>query len=147
MNTAPPHPSAASLPLPGGNTPVRLPPVRVRAEPSEIAAFSLATGGAGSARFVPLTFPFCWFALPSVRGFIVHAVGDGFLPLHEAQSFAYRRALQPGSEYILAVEARRSTNPDRLTLEARVLTPRQEICVELETVLRIVPVTTAAAAS
>lgn len=119
---------------------VRLPPIRVRTEPPEVAEFSRATGGITPGRFVPLTFPIRWLALPSVRAAILQALGgDGFLPVHEAQNFTYLLPLEIDSDYLLAVEARRSTEPPRLTLLAAVLTPQEEVCMRFETVLRIVP--------
>ena len=89
--------------------------------------------------FVPLTFPFRWLAHPAIRGLILQLIGGrGFLPVHEAQSFAYEHELQIETDYVLAVEARRTAKPPRLTLKIAVSSQRG-ICAHLETVLRIVP--------
>jgi len=79
-------------------------------------------------------------ALPAIRGLILQLIGgDGFLPVHEAQSFAYEHELRIESDYVLAVEARRTAKPPRLTLKMAVATGQGKICAHLETVLRIVP--------
>jgi hypothetical protein len=144
MNIARTHgeaPAAALAPEPGEAV-ARLSPIRVRTEPHEVAEFSRAAGGIEPAGLVPLTFPVRWLALPAIRGLILQALGgEGSLPVHEAQSFAYDRELQVDTEYILAVEARRSAKPPRLTLHAAVLTTQQEMCMRFETVLRVVPLT------
>ena len=100
------------------------------------------TGGAGTSGFVPLTFPVCWLALPAIRGLISRSIGgEGFVFVHEAQSFAYERELQIDADYVLAVEARRTAKPPRLTLKIAIATGQGEICARIETVLRIVPLT------
>jgi len=125
---------------PSEDAPVRLPPIRVRTGAGEVARFSRETGGARAGGYVPVTFPACWLALPALRGFIMQLIGgDGFLPVHEGQSFAYEHELRIETDYVLAVEARRTANPPRLTLKMAVSTSQGEICAHLETVLRIVP--------
>ena len=57
---------------PGEAAPVRLPAIRVRTDPGEVAGFLRETGGVGTGGFVPLTFPFRWLALPAIRGVILH---------------------------------------------------------------------------
>lgn len=131
--------AAALGPASAGNLPVCLPPLQVRIEPNGAAAFSRATGGAGHPVRVPLTFPVRWLALPAVHSLIVQSIGSGFIPIHEAQNFAYERALQIGADYILGVEASRTSAPERLTLRMSIATPQGDICARLETVLRIVP--------
>jgi hypothetical protein len=119
---------------------VRLPPIRVRTEAGEVAGFLRETGGARPGGFVPLTFPFRWLALPAIRGLILQLIGgQGFLPVHEAQSFTYEHELRIETDYVLAVEARRAAKPPRLTLKMAVSTEQGEICAHLETILRIVP--------
>ena len=118
---------------------VRLPPVRVRTERQEVAAFLRETGGHRKRGCVPLTFPFRWLALPVVRDLLAKIISSGFLPIHEAQNFAYERELLMDTEYILGVEARRTPSPPRLTLRTSITTPQGDICARLETVLRIVP--------
>jgi hypothetical protein len=130
----------AIVPEPSEDAPVRLPPIRVRTGASEVAGFLRETGGARTAGFVPVTFPARWLALPAIRGLIVQLIGGrGFLPVHEAQSFAYEHELRIETDYILTVEARRTAKPPRLTLNMVASTGQGEICAHLETVLRIVP--------
>jgi hypothetical protein len=130
----------AMAPEPSADAPVRLPPIRVQTGANEVAGFLRETGGAPTLGFVPLTFPIRWLALPAIRGLILQLIGgQGFLPVHEAQSFAYEHELQIETDYVLAVEARRTAKPPRLTLEMAVSTGQGEICAHLETVLRIVP--------
>ncbi|MGH6813218.1 MAG: hypothetical protein ACREDM_13085, partial [Methylocella sp.] len=95
------------------------------------------SGGARTGGIVPLTFPVRWLALPAVRGLILQLTGgQGFLPVHEAQSFAYEHDLRIETDYVLAVEARRTAKPPRLTLRMAVSTGQGKICAHLETVLR-----------
>jgi hypothetical protein len=130
---------AALAPQPCGDPPVLLPTIRVWIEPGEVAAFSRETGGAGISDFVPLSFPFRWLALPAVRGAIMQGLGgDGFLPVHEAQSFAYERGLRLNTSYVLDVEIETGEKPPRLIVKMTVSSTEAEICARLETVLRIV---------
>ena len=141
MKAAPDHAQScdAMAPEPREDAPVRLPPILVRTGASEVAGYLRATGGDLTLGFVPLTFPFRWLALPAVRGLILQLIGgQGFLPVHEAQSFAYEHELRIETDYVLAVEACRTAKPPRLTLKIAVSSQR-EICAHLETVLRIVP--------
>ena len=143
MKAAPDHAharAAALAPEPSEDAPVRLPPLQVRTGASEVAGYLRATGGDLTLGFVPVTFPARWLGLPAIRGLILQLIGgQGFLPVHEAQSFAYEHELQIETDYVLAVEARRTAKPPRLTLKMAVSTSRREICAHLETVLRIVP--------
>jgi hypothetical protein len=127
-------------PEPNADTLLRLPPIRVRTVRGEVAGFLRETGGARTDGFVPLTYPVRWLAHPAVRGLILQLIGgQGFLPIHEGQCFAYERELRIETDYVLAIEARRTVKPPRLTLRTAVSTGQGEICAHLETVLRIVP--------
>src|ERR1700736_1786675 len=142
MKAAPDHAHScdAMAPEQSADAPVRLPPIRVRTGAGEVARFLRETGSARDVAFVPLTFPFRWLALPAIRGLILQLIGgDGFLPVHEAQSFAYERELRVEADYVLSVECRPTPKPPRLTLKMDVSTGQGEICAQLETVLRIVP--------
>jgi hypothetical protein len=142
MKAAPDHAQSrdAMAPEPSEDAQVRLPPIRVRTKRDEVEGFLRETGGAPTGGFVPLTFPVRWLALPAIRGLILQLTGgQGFLPVHEAQSFAYEHELRIETDYVLAVEARRTAKPPRLTLKMAVSTGQGEICAHLETVLRIVP--------
>ncbi|HEY4847241.1 MAG TPA: hypothetical protein VIH87_05450 [Methylocella sp.] len=140
MKAAPDPRVAALAPEPCADMLIRLPPIRVRTGAGEVAGFLRETGDARTGGFVPVTFPARWLALPAIRGLILQLIGgDGFLPVHEAQSFAYEHVLQIETDYVLAVEGRRTAKPPRLTLKMAVSTSQGEICAHLETVLRIVP--------
>ena len=142
MKAAPDHAQSrdAMAPEPSEDAPVRLPPIRVRTGAGEVAGFLRETRGARTLGFVPLTFPVRWLTLPAIRGLILQLIGgQGFLPVHEGQSFAYEHELRIETDYVLAVEARRTAKPPRLTLKMAVSTSQREICAHLETVLRIVP--------
>ncbi|MGH6852046.1 MAG: hypothetical protein ACREDJ_02385 [Methylocella sp.] len=126
-------------PEPGADAIIRLPPIQVRTDRGEVAGFLRETGGAAGG-LVPLTFPVRWLALPAVRGLILQLTGgQGFLPVHESQTFAYEHELQIETDYVLAIEARRTPKPPRLTLRMAIATGQGEICARIETVLRIVP--------
>src|SRR3984893_4418054 len=136
MGSAPDHAQSrdAMAPEPSEDAPVRLPPIRVRTGASEVAGFLRETGGARTAGFVPVTFPARWLALPAIRGLIVQLIGGrGFLPVHEAQSFAYEHELRIETDYVLAVEGRRTAKPPRLTLKMAVSTSQGEIWANLAT--------------
>jgi hypothetical protein len=131
--------AAAFAPVQGEVALARLPAIRVRTEPDEVAGFSRETGGAGTGDFVPVTFPFRWLALPAIRGAILQMLGgDGFLPVHEGQSFAYERSLRRDTNYVLDVEIEASEKPPRLIVKMAVSSTEGLICARLETVLRIV---------
>ena len=126
----------------GLGLPVRLPVIRVRTEQGEVAAFRRETGSIGTGDFVPLTFPFRWLALSAIRGVILQLLGgEGFVPVQEAQSFVYERDLQIATDYLLSVEIEAVEKPRRLILKMAVATEEGEICARLETVLRIVQLT------
>jgi hypothetical protein len=132
--------AAAFAPETSADPLIRLPPIRVRTEASEVAGFLRETADARTGDVVPVTFPARWLALPALRGLILQLIGgDGFLPVHEGQSFAYDHELRIETDYILAVEARRTAKPPRVTLKIAISTMQGEICAHLETVLRIVP--------
>jgi hypothetical protein len=131
----------AMAPELSADTLIRLPPIRVRTDRSEVAGFLREIGGT-TGGFVPLTFPVSWLALPAVRGLILQLIGgQGFLPVHEGQSFAYEQELRIETDYVLAIEARRTAKPPRLTLKMTIATEQGEICGRSETVLRILPLT------
>jgi hypothetical protein len=104
-----------------------------------VAAFCRATGGHRLPVEVPLTFPARWLALPPARDLIVQSLGGGFIPVHEAQNFAYQHALQIETDYVLSIEAHRTPSPPRLTLRMAIASLEGEVCTRLETILRIVP--------
>lgn len=121
--------------------------IAVRTDADRIAAFRAASGGAAQeAGFsanepaVPLTYPFCWLTSPEVRPTLERLIGGAAaLPVHEAQSFDYRRPLALNADYRVAFAFARTAAPERLTVAASILTPAGEACASFETVLRIVP--------
>ena len=134
--------ASALAPEPGTDASICIHPIRVRTEPGEVARFSRETGGIGTGDFVPLTFPFRWLALPAIRGVILQSIGgEGFLPVHEAQSFAYESSLRIDTDFVLAVEIGSSDKPPRLIVTMVVSTLEGEVCARLETLLRIVRLT------
>ena len=87
---------------------------------------------------LPWTFPMRWLAAPDVRAAILALVAEPDVVLvHEAQSFEYSAALHVGQPYLLTLEARRETAPDRLVVSGAVAAG-DEPRARLETVLRLV---------
>lgn len=125
-------------PAPDHDAPVRLPLIGVRTDPDHVARFSREIGFAGRDSIVPLTFPFCWLSIPAIRGEIMRMTGEGFLPVHEAQSFVYDRGLRIDADYVLSVELQSVRKPPRIILKILVSTGEDEICARLETTLRLV---------
>ena len=112
-----------------------------RTDAARVGAFAGAIGALEpGAPAVPLTYPFCWMTSPEVRPTLERMIGDpALLPLHEAQSFAYARALTLDAEYRVILTFTRTSGPERLTVAAAVSTPSGEPCATFETVLRLVP--------
>jgi hypothetical protein len=114
--------------------------IMVRTDARRVAAFAAATGALEpGAPAVPLTYPFCWMTSPEVRPTLRRMIGDaGVLPIHEAQSFDYRRALALDADYRVVLTFARTVGPERLTVTAAISTPGGEPCASFETVLRLV---------
>jgi hypothetical protein len=133
---------------------LRLPPLTVRTDAAEVAAFRAETGGAPGT--VPFTFPMRWLAAPEIATALGGLLEAGHVLVHEAQSFAYDAPLDIGRSYLLRVEAESGLAPPRLTLRGQVTSldgtsldgtpPDGKPCLRLETVLRIVPAPAAAVA-
>lgn len=131
---------AAAAPQNGA---IRFQPLHVRTDGAAVSAFQAATSQPIE-DFVPLTFPFCWLTLPAVRADIMHMIGAADAALvHEAQSFEYEHRLARDADYVLALEATPSTEPARVTFRGVVTSPEGAVFVRLETVLRIVSLTSA----
>jgi hypothetical protein len=113
--------------------------IRVRVDRDAVLAFQRATNVPASETHVPLTFAFCFLALPEIRGLIETMIGGkDFVPVHEAQSFNVLRNLEIAGDYDLSVALSRSEKPPRLNIRAHVATCEGLPCVEIETSLRIV---------
>jgi hypothetical protein len=132
----------------GAGAPVELLEIAVRTDPDRVAAFRAATGssaeqGANHAAgepAVPLTYPFCWMTSAAVRPVLERMIDPAvMLPIHEAQSFDYRRPLALDTDYRIAFAFERKAEPARLVVNAAVSTPTGEPCAAFETVLRLVP--------
>lgn len=113
----------------------------VRTEAARVGAFAAATGALGpDAPAVPLAFPFCWMTAREVRPTLERMIGDpALLPIHEAQSFDYARALALDADYRLVLTFARTAAPERLTVNAAITVPDGAPCARFETVLRLVP--------
>ncbi len=116
----------------------RLGPIAIRTDREMVLDFQRACGGAPVPGIVPLVFPIRWLALPQVRARVLEAAGEGLVPVHESQSFTTDRRLELDRDYLLVVEMTRTSQPERLTLQATVSTPDGTVCVRLETVLRLI---------
>lgn len=118
----------------------------VEASPDEIAAFRAATGLPAQGETLPLTFPIRWMASPAVRDAVATLAPESDLILvHESQTFDYATALRVGEPYTLTLTGRRVTTPDRLIVDGTVAAADGSICARLETILRLVSTTRAAA--
>lgn len=114
---------------------LRLGPFSVRTERAKVEAFRRSIGDLGAG--VPVAFPICWLGQPNVREHVERACGNR-LPLHEAQTFDYKQALQPEREYRLSVLLDEKADPPRLVINAEVGTTGGDPCVRIETLLRLV---------
>jgi hypothetical protein len=114
---------------------VRLGPICVRTQRTKIEAYRSATRAAGLE--VPAAFPICWLGQPEIRGAVKEACGDR-LPLHEGQTFDYVRPLEMEAEYRLSLVFSEEADPPRLVLKGECRTPIGELCLRMETLLRLV---------
>jgi hypothetical protein len=113
----------------------RLGPFRVRAEPTQIAAYKSAISARSDD--IPAAFPIRWLAEPEIRAAIEKGCGQ-FVPLHEAQSFDYLQPLAMAAEYRLSITLAEHSDPPRLSVKGEVATMAGQICLRMETVLRLV---------
>jgi hypothetical protein len=114
---------------------VQLGPFSVRAERTKIEAYRSATRSGG--QDVPPAFPICWLGEPEIRAAVEKACGTR-LPLHEGQTFDYERPLEIGAEYHLRLSLTEEANPPRLALTGECRMPSGELCLRIETLLRLV---------
>lgn len=120
-------------------SPLRLGPFAVRTEEAEVEAFARATGG--TVGRIPFTFPVRWFARPELRAKVAEIMGEAdWVPIHESQSFDYRRPLEHDGDYRMRVEMWREPKPARLILRAEIATEEDELCLSMEMILRIVTI-------
>lgn len=110
----------------------------VVATAAEAEAFCRATGVAQGAT-LPITFPMRWLTSPEVRAALLALVeSDGFVLVHEGQSFTYTQALRADEPYSLTLTARRQTAPDRLVIDGTIADEAGLERTRLETILRLI---------
>lgn len=120
-------------------TAMRIGPIAVRTDAASVRDFQGASSGESVPGLVPLIFPICWLARPEVRVSLLEGTGArDIVPIHESQSFTTTHRLELDRDYHFAVALTRSSQPERLTLQGTVSTPDGVICVEFETVLRLI---------
>lgn len=113
-------------------------PVAVRADPAEVEAFARALGLCATYGPVPLTFPMRWLGLPAIREPIARELEiAGKLLVHQSQSFAYTRPLDPDADYVISAEAHRDRS-GRIALRATLRDSSGEAVLISEAVVRVV---------
>lgn len=117
----------------------RVGPLTVRASTQEVEAFRRETF-APADTIVPFTFPVRWFAHPDIRAAGESLLGpDGWIPLHELQSFDYERPLARDTDYRMTVDIHCEREPMRLILRAEI--GDGATLLRSEMILRIIPAT------
>ena len=114
---------------------LRLGPFPVRTERTKIEAYRRATRAVGEG--VPTAFPICWLARLEIRLAIEQACGER-LPLHEGQTFEYARPLKEQADYLLWISLSEEADPPRLVLKSECRNSAGEVCLRMETLLRLV---------
>jgi hypothetical protein len=110
----------------------------VRATAAEAAAFARETGNPEHG--VPFTFPVRWLARPDFLATAVEMIGDAnWVPIHESQSFDYRAPLAVETDYAMTVTMKRETEPSRIILLANIGPAGGAPLLDMEMMLRIVP--------
>jgi hypothetical protein len=127
---------------------LRLGPFRVSTARADIEAFRHETGwpiNDGSAGAwaqpgrVPHTFPMRWLTAPELWSVLeVKLQKAGGIAVHESQSFTYEAPLDADQDYLMTADIDHQTNPERLIVRTSVVTARDEPCLLMETILRIV---------
>jgi hypothetical protein len=114
---------------------------RVHVDDEAVTLFCRETGFeevAGSV--VPAGFPAVWLSSPEIYDAIRRELAsEDSVPVHEHQSFDYSIRLERGESYRLTAALRRENAPPRLIVDADVATLEGELCLRVETWLRIVP--------
>lgn len=115
---------------------LRLGPIPVRASVKEVAAFRRETGAPESAN-LPFTYPVRWLTHPNIRAAGAALIDmDGWVPIHESQSFDYECPLDLDVDYQMMVELTRELEPSRLILRAEI--GDAKLCLRTEMILRII---------
>ncbi len=127
---------------------LRLGPFRVSTALADVEAFRHETGwsvndGAARGRAqpipVPHTFPMRWLTAPELWAVLeIKLKRAGGIAVHESQSFSYEIPLDADQDYLMTADIDHQMNPERLIVRASVVTARDEPCLQMETILRIV---------
>jgi hypothetical protein len=140
------NPSSAT-PATDAASALRFGPFHVSTAHAEVEAFRRETGwpdtkSAARSRAplqVPHTFPMRWLASPGFRNVLETKLKSlGGIAFHESQSFTYENPLDPDRDYLMTADLDHQMNPERLIVRAYIVTPRDEPCLQMETILRIV---------
>ena len=127
---------AARTPDDSSRAPVRIGPVRVCAGAADVADFRRETGAPEGSN-LPFTYPVRWLTYPEIRAAGAALIDmDGWVPIHESQSFEYERRLDMEIDYQMMVELVRETDPSRLILRAEI--GDAQLCLRMEMILRII---------
>jgi hypothetical protein len=111
----------------------------VSTKPEQVKIFASATGGAQTE--VPAAFPATWLSIPELRQALSAAVGPDHVPVHEFQSFDYSMPLRCGADYYMFAVAIRETAPDRIVINADIVSREGVKALTMRSALRIVPLT------
>jgi hypothetical protein len=115
------------------------PPMEVMIDAGLAENFARETGVRLEGDAAPIAYPAVWLARPALRDRIAQICAEAdALPVHESQRFAYAAPLRQGVRYLLAVAARRETEPSRLVLDAMLSDPEGAAVGRVETVLRLI---------
>lgn len=110
----------------------------VSAQAAEVDAFRRAARLEETGDTLPFTWPIRWMARPDVRAALTALVPEADLvPFHESQTFDYAAPLRAGTDYTLAMTARRESAPDRLVVEGSIAVADGSVVATVETVLRL----------
>lgn len=113
-------------------------PFVVRATAADAAAFARETGGEGGT--LPFTYPVRWLAQPDFQAVATELIGnDRWVPIHESQSFDYRAPLAVDTDYVMTVMMKREIKPSRIILVAEIGHAGENPRLDMEMMLRIVP--------
>jgi hypothetical protein len=149
--------SGAAEPDAPGNA-VRLGPFHVSTQAADVDAFRAETGWSappaevqdrgvqdrgvkdrGVKDRVPHTFPMRWLSAPDVKDMVRAKMESAKgIAIHESQSFQYERPLAVDQDYLMSVEVEETATPPRLILRVSVATCRDQLCLRMETILRMV---------
>lgn len=114
-------------------------PFELSAPAAEAEAFRAATDAPELDGLLPLTFPMRWLASPAILDALIAAVdGEDLVFVHESQAFDYIERLRVDVPYVMALNVRRTAEPDRLVADGVIATPPGSIVARFETVLRLI---------